>query len=215
MIYSIFTDYHLFAPNALCTHAEFISLVFKEKQTPGVRLVYLGDNGDRANCTKDKVAWVTEFLRKMIASGLWFIFLFGNHEREEFLNNVVPKFKAVRGVLFDHGDFRFWGIEKALKYRRKSHGAGFLKRGLVVKGIEMFEKNFESNINEDFVSNAISLMKNNSCHTYVCGHKHPDKTTIIKRGAHTIIVLARGLTRLEVDEEVGIVRVLSEDVIYG
>jgi hypothetical protein len=87
----------------------------------------------------------------------------------------------------------------------KPHGAGILKRGIVVKAIEIFEKHFESNINERFLDAAVKNM--GDAKVFVCGHKHPDKTQIIKHKGKTIVVLKRGISIVSFNDQTGEVTV--------
>lgn len=197
---AIFTDIHCFAPNELMTFDAMMYLAMNLKTKNGYTTVDLGDNFDLANCKNSELKECEKKYYAYYDNRSFFDHTVnGNHERyesvhEENLRRIILQ----SGVMLTHGDFEFWGASKALKYRRKPRGASFLKRGVVVKGIEWLEKNFESKIDNEFLERAYQKCHEFGCHTYICGHKHPDETVTIEYKGCKIIVLKRGVNCLEV-----------------
>ena len=184
------TDYHLGAPNALGTVEEFAQEVRRRQP-----LYSLGDNFDFANMKKSEIEKYRkhyDLFAHMFTSEVTHID--GNHERISKTNNLI----IVDNVLMAHGDFEFWGEEKAVEYRSKPQGAGLFKRALIVNAIESFERFRTAKIDEDFLNRASTLAKLNGCHTYICGHKHPDKRIETTYNGVRIIVLERGFCEVDV-----------------
>jgi len=183
---NIVTDYHLGASNALGSLKDFLDELKKY-----ISLYSIGDNFDFANMKKKHIEGYKihyETLKKV------FVHIDGNHERVSKTNDTIK----INGVLLAHGDFEFWGEEKAVAYRSEPQGAGLFKRAIIVNAIESFERFRTAKIEEDFLNRASTLAKLNGCHTYICGHKHPDKRIETKYNGIRIIVLERGFSEVEV-----------------
>lgn len=174
MKYLVITDLHIGAPNSI-SNLDFLIKSAKEARSLGYTTVYLGDNIDLANCENRSVTSYREIL--LLIKDLFDIFITGNHERAESDRSLFAKIKSgpnysKDSIIWSHGDYEFWGNEKAANYRAKPQGASFFKRGVVVKSIEIFERKFDSKIDNYFLINALNLAKSNKCNIYICGHKH-------------------------------------------
>ena len=155
---------------------------------------YNGDNIDMTNCKKKMVghcqAKINE-LRKLYGRR----FITGNHEaqRDADLLVIIPRTDV--GIM--HGDFIFWGAEKSMKYRRKDHGAGFLKRGLWVNALEAFENDYDRPVKQEHLDRANLICSSKNLSRLIVGHKHPSKQGDYKLvcGA-TLTTLPRGINKL-------------------
>lgn len=204
--YAVACDLHLGAPNEIIGFQRTKNILQKFNRI-NVKTVGGGDIFDFAN-TKRKGLYLTEAMEAQLYP-LFDIYLSGNHERYESVGKDVLRSGMENKIVFTHGDFQFWGTEKALEYRNKPRGAGFLKRGIVVNGIELFEKRFESKIDNEFIRRAVSFAKNYGATYYVCGHKHPDQTEFICHDGVGIFVLKRGITHFRHDSEDGSLKIVS------
>lgn len=193
MTLNIVNDYHLLAPNALGLVGEFLLQVNKIVES-GEIVYSIGDNFDFANCEKKSLSFLEDIYRKFVSSKNVF-HIDGNHCRKSIDNEFI----IVDKIIMAHGDFEFWGEKKAIEYRSKPKGAGLFKRKLLVKAIELFEKNYESKINEEFLMRASQLAKNLNCVTYICGHKHNEVIYDQIYNGIRIMVLPRGFNKIHME----------------
>lgn len=205
--YTCYFDLHVGSTNEACSLKEFRDSI-QENRERGDIIVYGGDNIDLANCKHTEVKRYSEAIKDIIRRGVA-VFVPGNHERCESVGERHPKYIHVENMVFSHGDFEFWGMKKALNYRNKRRGAGLFKRGIVVNIIELFEDLFESRINTAFKARANQLMLLTGAKYYICGHKHPKNNIIIKTQVGTIIILKRGINRLEYNTSTRTIEVLG------
>lgn len=183
-LFKFVNDLHLHAPNALDINNPF--------NPSNPREYYIGDNLDMTNCKKkdvQKVQREINFWRDLYG----YRFITGNHEAQRDSDTLVV---VKQGVGVMHGDDIFWGREKSLQYRRKEHGAGFLKRSLWVNALEAFENGYDRKVSEEDLVRFDSLCKHHGVPTIIVGHMHPKETFEINRNGNKLIVLKRGVNEL-------------------
>lgn len=184
---TVFTDLHLFAPNEMRAH-------FDENKTYDQSVIFLGDIFDLANCKKSFVPKLREICKNFIERHQR-TFVLGNHERA----GTPFKFRyvVVNNTVFTHGDLEAnpdkWGA-----YRKKEHGAGFLKRTFIVPFIEDAEQIIDRKPKEDFLKRASTFAKEMGVTNYVCGHFHPKEMIVTDYDGVRIYILPRGQTVLSV-----------------
>ena len=185
-LYTFVNDLHIFAPNELKIKGDQFN-----PQLP--REYYIGDNLDLINCKKKDVPKVQElidFLREKYGKR----FITGNHEAQRDMDKLII---IKPGVAVMHGDLIFWGADKSERYRRKDHGAGFLKRGLWVNALESLEAGYDRKISKEDLIRFDYLCEKYSVHTIIVGHLHPEKTiTTISPQGNKLIALKRGVNDL-------------------
>ncbi len=180
MKFKVYNDIHFFAPHALNVNLE-----------TSANVILNGDIVDLASCKKKEVGKAKNYIEKL--RGIYGLrYVSGNHELD-FWNKSYSK----DGVVFTHGDYIFWGKEKADKFRSKAPGAGWLKRHIGIPIVNAVRpKQAELTVEE--IHLCISEMKIYCDNTIVLGHKHFDKIIDIKVNKHRIIVLPRGVHEIEV-----------------
>lgn len=184
-LFTFVNDIHEEAPNELAGFRNCYNPSDKNEY-------YIGDNIDLINCKKKDVARLQARINELrLLYGDRFIT--GNHEAQRDSDRLVI---IKPGVAVMHGDLIFWGKEKSEKYRRKDHGAGFLKRGLWVNALEAFEAGYDREISEEDIHRFIDLCHQHNVHTIIVGHMHPKVQKILQRADLTLIVLKRGVTTL-------------------
>ena len=154
---------------------------------------YVGDNIDLTNCKKKHVAVLQERINNLrVLYGDRFIT--GNHEAQRDRDRLVI---IKPGIAVMHGDLIFWGIEKSEKYRKKDHGAGFLKRFFWENALETVEAGYNRKISKEDIDRFDEICKVHGVHTIIVGHLHPEKaiTTISPQG-NKLIALKRGVNDL-------------------
>lgn len=156
---------------------------------------YIGDNIDLVNCKKKLVKFYQDKLNQLrVAYGRRLIT--GNHEAQKDADLLVIVPGTNTGLM--HGCLICWGEEKSMKYRRKDHGAGFLKRGLWVNALEAFENGYDRPITSEDLERASRIAKAKQLDRLIIGHKHPSKRQTYKllNGASELIVLPRGINQV-------------------
>ena len=185
-LYTFVNDLHIFAPNELKIKGDQFN-----PQLP--REYYIGDNLDLINCKKKdvpKVQALIDFLREKYGKR----FITGNHEAQRDMDKLII---IKPGVAVMHGDLIFWGIEKSEKYRKKDHGAGFLKRFFWVNALETVEAGYNRKISKEDIDRFDEICKVHGVHTIIVGHLHPEKTiTTISPQGNKLIALKRGVNDL-------------------
>lgn len=184
-LFTFINDLHIYAPNEL----EGFRNCFNPND---LNEYFLGDNFDLTNCKKKEVRAVQRELDKL-KEKYGDRFITGNHEAQRDTDRLVI---IKPGIAVMHGDDIFWGREKSVKYRRKDHGAGFLKRGLWVNALEAFEAGYDRKISKEDIERFIAICKHYGVHTIIVGHLHPAKQIILKQDGFTLICLKRGVTTL-------------------
>ena len=193
MKYRIYNDIHCGSSIELMGNKKFLDLVLEDELMENGIPIYLGDNLDLAGCSKDMVEELVQdylYHQRLFANR----FIDGNHERM----TIVPSYYIDEGVIFSHGDFEKWGDKKAIKYRSKSHGASKFKQKFIIPTIEWAEQFGVNRATKKFKKAAAQLAKENSCHTYVCGHIHPKEKLDFIFDDIRIIVLPRGVNFLKI-----------------
>lgn len=185
MKFKFINDLHLYAPNAILDESVF--------SPSNSREFYLGDNYDLANCKKSDVKEVQDKVTRLkrLYGGR---FISGNHER---LNDQDKFVLVTESVYVMHGDLIFWGAQKSQDYRSKSHGAGFLKRGVWVNALEAFENGYDRKVNDTDLARFLDLALKIDAKRIIVGHMHPSKQLDIEWGGRVLTVLKRGVTELE------------------
>lgn len=157
-------------------------------------LIYGGDNIDLVNCKKKDVKAYQVMIR-VLKEKMGDRYLFGNHEAQGDSDRMYKIPNTRIGVM--HGDLIMWGKEKSEKYRKKKHGAGFLKRGLWVNAVEAFENGYNRKVNNDDLERFYSQCIQNDVDRIIIGHMHPDKQIEIIYKRKHLTICKRGLTELE------------------
>lgn len=186
------TDWHLGSPSALGAIEDFEKLLLEKLKLGPVCL--LGDNFDFANMLEEEIEAHMRFFKHCLMKR-GFLHLNGNHERISRSNDVIL---PCENVVMAHGDFEFWGDEKALAYRSKQKGASNFKRKFIIPMIESYEEDRTPKLKKDFLKRAVLLAKSKGCHTYICGHKHPTETIDIVHDGIRIVVLKRGFSEVNI-----------------
>lgn len=177
---AVFTDIHKYAPNEIPMR----------EPGDGEAVIYLGDIVDMAYCKEEM--W--EVALKDISDYSRHTYIYGNHERAGNIERL-----AIMGkTLFAHGDMQSnpdkWGA-----YRQKPFGAGFFKRNIFAKIIEIAEKVIERPMKKEFLDRAAALAKEYGCVTYVCGHFHVRSIEMAIHRGIKIVVLPRGESRVYIE----------------
>jgi len=185
-LYTFVNDLHIFAPNELKIKGDQFN-----PQLP--REYYIGDNLDLINCKKKHVAVLQERINNLrVLYGDRFIT--GNHEAQRDRDRLVI---IKPGIAVMHGDLIFWGADKSERYRRKDHGAGFLKRFFWVNALETVEAGYNRKISKEDIDRFDEICKVHGVHTIIVGHLHPEKTiTTISPQGNKLIALKRGVNDL-------------------
>lgn len=185
-LYTFVNDLHIHAPNEL----KIKGYLFNPSNQ---KEYYLGDNLDMTNCKKMDVR-TTQSHINILRTAYGNRFIAGNHEAQRDCDRLVI-IKPGIGVM--HGDLIFWGIEKSEKYRRKDHGAGFLKRFFWVNALEALEAGYDRKISKEDIDRFDEICKVHGVHTIIVGHLHPEKTiTTISPQGNKLIALKRGVNDL-------------------
>lgn len=196
MKFQIANDVHLWSKHATHAPGALTSLI-TEQYRKGIPTILNGDISDMANVEKDLV----EFARRDLKHLAHFVvkcgghFVRGNHE----LNQVdAPDFAIVDDVLFIHGDLGvLWPLEKAVKYRSKKPGAGFLKRAITP--IYDHLRQFKPWEPTDLFYRAVDdIIKYNKPRAIVMGHTHPPENIDFMYRNTRILILKRGVQILDI-----------------
>lgn len=143
-------------------------------------LVLTGDNIDLAACHPDDVVKGRRMERELRERHSHEKLLFnryipGNHERTTTKNIIaVVELPNGRRILCAHGDLET-NPEKYVEYRKKKHGAGWLKRKLLIPLIDKFDDIKNAKIKADLIKRAVALAQLHNCDGYLCGHVHPEE----------------------------------------
>lgn len=150
------------------------------KAPPHEWLVLTGDNIDLAACHPDDVMRGRQMERELSVkhsheSVLFNRYIPGNHERTT-TKNVIAVIKLPNGrcILCAHSDLET-NPEKYSDYRKKKHGAGWLKRKLLVPLIDKFDDIKNAKIKEGLIKRAVALAHLHGCDGYLGGHVHPEE----------------------------------------
>lgn len=180
MNFKIYNDIHLFAPHVLNVEFDYSSNV-----------ILNGDIVDLVNCKKKDVEKAESFITHLV--GIYGSrYVSGNHDPHDYM------YYKQNGVLFEHGDYIFWGSEKANKFRAKRPGAGWLRRNLGVPLANTVRPKYRE-LSDLEINRCMDSMHVHTCHTIVLGHKHFDKIIDIKVKEFRIIVLPRGVHEIDID----------------
>lgn len=185
--YNFLFDLHSFSTNAISTNG--VTVYLNDPYT-----ICGGDNFDIVNCKKSDVKKVQGYIDAW-KEAMGDRYIFGNHEAQRD-NDRMYKIRGTRvGVM--HGDLIMWGKKKSEKYRRKDHGAGFLKRGLWVNALEAFENGYNRKVNDEDLERFYEQCILHDVDRIIIGHMHPEKQIdIIYKGKH-LTICKRGLTVIE------------------
>ena len=158
----------------------------------GEIVVYLGDNIDIRNVSRKELAHAKQTV-------LWMkkhtdMFIMGNHELDV---TPAPNFYKHDGVLFTHGDFISWDLEKVKAFRSKPKSAGWFKRNILIPVIDFARHVYEPMITDEFKKRLVSYAIEYDCHTVVMGHRHPSKRIDVMIDGYRCIILPRGINKVE------------------
>lgn len=189
--YTIYSDMHIGGPHQKNLLRDINNTKFTKNT------VFIGDNFDFQHSQKRDLLKVVEFRKKVEekvkeAGG---IFLDGNHELHPLEKG---EFHVVRdNTIFLHGDIVHWGFKKAKKYRdTKTCGNCDLAWGLLLAYRQFFDGGKES-LKKKHIERAIHLAKKFNCKNIVFGHFHPKNLIVIMKDGVRIIVVPRGISRIE------------------
>lgn len=187
----VYNDVHIASPHQTYTFDQFKALLTMDLAAK--KEVYLlGDIIDAKNCRKDDVLHYLDCMNWLILA-LDERYLFGNHEAQ---GSRGARFIKHDNVILAHGDFEAWGEERAIKFRNSKHGAGRLKRTLV-SAIDEARLFIEAKLSQEHIDRACTLMRDNGCSTYICGHKHSKERIVHEAYGMKIIALPRGRNEIE------------------
>lgn len=186
--YTVLNDLHIGAPYEICVN-EFNAIV------PGPNVVSIGDVIDNKNCLVKDVSMMLTKLKKH-ANDFGVNWIAGNHE----LNQVPGGNYIIKdNVVFSHGDFESWGIQRAMAFRSgHTPGASALKR-LFVQAVDELRLLVDGRkLSDFFIASSIKIMDQYKAKTYCCGHLHPRETIdMILPSGHRIVVLKRGINVID------------------
>jgi UDP-2,3-diacylglucosamine pyrophosphatase LpxH len=195
----IYNDLHIGGPKEVMSLTQFRESLRKDENED---VWLLGDIIEMKNCKKSEVGnlgWeLTDLYRRYGKQ-----YIFGNHEGMKDIGLRFVKYHPTQAypncpaIILSHGDFEAWGEERALKFRHSPHGAGTLKRTLVA-AIDEARLFVEAKLSQAHIDRACTLMRDNKCSVYICGHKHPKKMIVHETNGMKIIVLPKGRNALEV-----------------
>jgi hypothetical protein len=179
--YTFFTDVHEYGAHAMSVDWEY-----------GPECFSLGDNVDLSCCRWDQF-WLAWQRRRELKEKFGERYIPGNHELELGDND----FLKVDHILMTHGDYLFWSLEHAERYRKQKPCAGFFKYWFtkIVFGWILSQVTWP--IRQIVKERAYKLAKRFECSIVVCGHWHPTKLVKLEYKGITLIVLPRGKTTLE------------------
>lgn len=181
--YKIYADTHLMSPIEI-----LVEEVINEPKDPNT--IFLGDIIDAANCKKSEVHLAKKAMDDLILRH-GENYISGNHSR----NFLCYKDLVKDGVVFTHGDLEA-DFDKWAKYRFEPWGASNFKRTFIIPFIREAEKIVNRRPKESFLEAAAKLALNKDCHTYVCGHFHPDKLIDTVYKGIRIVIVPRGITQI-------------------
>lgn len=182
---NIYTDVHLYSPAYDGTQIKDVENSY-----------FIGDIVDLANCKKEDIAKCMTMRNAMkVNSKGW---IDGNHERISLSNDNIHLTRVLTRVVMVHGDFEAWGDERAVKYRSKSHGAGFLKRQLWTRALKFFEDIWPVKVSKKMITNLHATAVNHSSDIIIAGHVHPSQRFDKVIDGVRIIVLKRGHNIVEI-----------------
>jgi len=175
---TFYTDTHFCGVNQLTV-----------SMTYGENCFYLGNIVDLKTCLKTEV-FQAQDLQAHILKKAGKNYISGNRELC-FDNTFIVK----DGIYMAHGDFFFWGEEKAKAFRNQEYGLGRISRFFHKIGSHF---RMSCGLNKEFCDRVASKAKSQGCHTVVVGHLRPKK--MIKKVYKGIIiyVLPTGKTTLPI-----------------
>lgn len=177
----IMADLHLFSSHPFGDY-DVLNL------TPDV--ILLGDIVDLKQCKKKdlpKAKTLIEKLRKKHT------YISGNHELDFF--NMV--YSPMSGIKLTHGDYIFWGSDKAKAAREEEPGNGIFGRTLssILAGGRSL---CDGKVSTEDMDQAVKFMKEYQTKILIVGHKHPKNVIITLREKYEFICVPQGYTELEV-----------------
>lgn len=184
-------DCHIGGPHQIHSHDEIL-YTLNYAQYP---VAYLGDNYDVANCKRDEV-WKIISQKKLIYTKMrqQDVFCRGNHG----LNCIhAPDSHFKDGILFEHGDYLFWGNERADKFRSQKPGAGWFKRNLITRPLDSLRWLKDPHLN-DTAKRYIDALPS-TIHTIICGHRHPTGNIVEKYNGRSVLILKRGIQTIDLE----------------
>lgn len=190
-------DLHIGSKHATHTYDDLLILVKSKIYSNEKQVVLNGDIIDMANVPKKDVDFWKEKLEYLLylcnACGPFFIR--GNHE----LNQVeASDFAFVDGVYFKHGDLGIlWPLEKALEYRAKKPGAGFLKR-MITPIYDNLRHLKPWNPSECFYKAVDKIIEGHKPRAICLGHTHPVSNIDFMYKGVRILILKRGVQEIEI-----------------
>jgi len=160
--------------------------------------IYLGDIFDVTGCKKRRVKKTLK-KRQKLKELAGENYIDGNHEGHiETIDDRVIK----RKTLYRHGDEEFWGRKKAIKFRSKKRGKGFIGR-YMSKTFDVFRMLKPFKMSQEAKERAADSCVRYNCHTLCLGHNHPhsikDFTFYSRKYDRTFrfIILPRGRHELD------------------
>ena len=193
-IIKVFTDCHLFGPHEI--NVDWEDTAFGED------CYDLGDNIDIRGC-KPKDLNYAKKVHNIIIDTFWMRKVWGNHELDFCPDyaRVVNYLKINKNTLLTHGDFLFWGHEKASKYRQLKPASGsFLKRAWVWLVFKQLAKIFDVGVSKQFRDNCIYTAMLFNVEHIICSHIHPRKRIDLQFGRLRVTILPRGKSEVEIND---------------
>jgi len=151
-----------------------------------VDCVLAGDIFDLKNCRKEDNKVLTRVAKeKALSFGKRYIR--GNHDYVVNDNDYFIE----DGIVYAHGWLEMWDNTKIYEWQNKTfNGTGVFGRTRA-KLID-FGRSVQQKPHESFYVKAFLKLRNEKCHTYVCGHKHYKEKIECKQDGLRVVVLPRG-----------------------
>lgn len=190
-------DLHIGSKHATHTLQELYDVLEYNLLITNEKVIFAGDIFDLANCKRSEVGyWITwaNAVKKDVEENGG-TFLLGNHE----LNQI----DAANDVFFDgiyvcHGDLGFfWPVEKAMKYRLKDPGAGFLKR-TASQYYDVFRKLKPFKPDAQFYAACDKVIAEHNPRVIILAHFHPEENIDFMYKTTRILILKRGIQEIEI-----------------
>ncbi len=156
----------------------------------------LGDVIDLGNCRSEELEqWVHLAIRLSEAySGRY---IPGNHERGLLGSHKL--YAQIGPTILAHGDFEWWGQEKAWANWKEPRGRGPL--GYYAKSVMNWARAFtHSGITQEFLDRVVRLCNGRGATRYICGHRHPPERLTATHKGIEVIVLPRGRSEVFLDD---------------
>lgn len=189
----VLSDCHIGSTNACMSFDTFKSLMDINKD-PSKLIFDLGDNIDLKNIRhkelptyRDRYESLRTIWRRHSVSG--------NHDGNQntigeciivHVNNSSDS--LIKTIVFTHFDNQS-NSEHWYKYRGKSKGAGFFRRGIIVNLIEWAEYLGKRSPNGDFIENCVLTCSQLTADEIHGGHLHPQQEMVIAAGSDKKIVI--------------------------